>query len=241
VTAAELIDPGLAQYYMQRALDSARANRRNAAIAAFRRAKALTPGMPISPEREADAAISAHQRIVLEAALRAARDYAANDRMDSAMVAYQSLRSREARPGAATAGYWASLGALRAQAGEVDSALALLTRADSLDRFEVQADHLNYLCWFGSLYDRARDVTDACERAVSLKPSPYIVDSRGLARALVGNLAGAIEDFAAYSAAFADTSTAQDVRQRRDWLARLQAGEAPTTIFTPEILAALRN
>src|SRR6185436_9823146 len=61
----------------------------------------------------------------------------------------------------------------------------------------LPAELWNNVCWKGSLLgvDSARAVTHACEIAVKLEPSPGIRDSRAVNRALLGDLAGAIEDF----------------------------------------------
>jgi tetratricopeptide (TPR) repeat protein len=55
------------------------------------------------------------------------------------------------------------------------------------------------LCWWGSLAGMAAEIMDACDRAVALAPENdmFSRDSRGLARALTGNLSGALDDFAA--------------------------------------------
>jgi tetratricopeptide (TPR) repeat protein len=96
----------------------------------------------------------------------------------------------------------------------------------------------NNLCWYGSLTGHAREVMDACERAVALSPNAgYIRDSRGLARALTGDYEGAIEDFQ-YFIRTADGSVEEDER-RRDWILQLQNGENPfddDTLF--ELLTA---
>jgi hypothetical protein len=77
---------------------------------------------------------------------------------------------------------------------------------------------------------------DACETAVALEPKNGIFrDSRGLARALTGNIAGAIEDFQA----FVDwTDNEQKRLQRQRWLDALRAGENP---FTQEEIERLLN
>src|SRR5207245_8515077 len=58
----------------------------------------------------------------------------------------------------------------------------------------------NELCWFGNIHEFATMVRPACEQAIALAPEAskdWYKDSRGLARALTGDTAGAIEDFTA--------------------------------------------
>ena len=92
------------------------------------------------------------------------------------------------------------------------------------------------MCWFGSLLGHAAEVMAACEQAVALAPDHGgIRDSRGLARALTGDVAGAIDDFEAY---VAWTGNDRGRAQRQGWIAALRAGQNP---FTPELLERLRN
>ena len=63
-------------------------------------------------------------------------------------------------------------------------------------------------------------------------------DSRGLARALTGKTAEAIEDFEAY-VKWSDNSAHKAQRQR--WIDDLRAGKPPSAIFTKEVLKQLRN
>ena len=60
-------------------------------------------------------------------------------------------------------------------------------------------------------------------------------DSRGLARALTGDYAGAIADFEAF---VAWTSDDEDRLQRQGWIDALRVGENP---FTPDLLRKLRE
>jgi hypothetical protein len=106
--------------------------------------------------------------------------------------------------------------------------------------FAIDADSWNVLCWFGNLGGQAQNVLDACEQAVKLASNNgEYHDSRGLARALTGDTAGAIEDFNAYimwaqQKQFPDN----EIIRRRDWIATLQSGRNP---FDQATLEALRN
>ena len=91
------------------------------------------------------------------------------------------------------------------------------------------------LCWDGSLDGYASQVMKYCERAVDVAPDdPDIRDGRGLARALAGDIAGAIEDFQFY----VDQSGNQSrIQARQEWILDLKAGINP---FTSEVLEQLR-
>ncbi|MCG3162083.1 MAG: hypothetical protein JMDDDDMK_03312 [Acidobacteria bacterium] len=79
---------------------------------------------------------------------------------------------------------------------------------------------LNGLCWYGSLFGYAGKVKDACHLAVEFDPKfTEITDSRGLVRALTGELPGAIADFEV----FAKTATEPADRvERRRWAEALK-------------------
>jgi hypothetical protein len=123
-----------------------------------------------------------------------------------------------------------------AVSGDVDAAIAAYTEAQQLDpKLEISAFYWNQLGWFGSLHNRASDVLFACEKAVELAESSSLQDTRGLARALTGNLTGAIEDF---EAAINSGELEEEILEKRQrWLEALKSGINP---FTPEELEALR-
>ncbi|MBN4001687.1 pentapeptide repeat-containing protein [Nostoc sp. LPT] len=97
----------------------------------------------------------------------------------------------------------------------------------------------NSICWVGCLHGYAQGVFKICEKAVTLDPdNKASQDSRGLARVLTGDLAGALEDFqAAVDSGALDFSN--DVKQRRlRWIEALKSGNNP---LTPEELEELRQ
>jgi hypothetical protein len=100
----------------------------------------------------------------------------------------------------------------------------------------------NSVCWFGAVDGFADIVLPACDRAVSLAEESAVApyrDSRGVARALGGDRAGAIEDFKFFiSWAKGREASAQEMSQRQAWVATLQSGGNP---FDAETLKALRN
>jgi len=98
------------------------------------------------------------------------------------------------------------------------------------------AVRLNEACWWGSLYGYAAELPKICELAVTLDPkNADYRDSRGLIRALTGNIKGAIEDFQYY----VDRAVDEDKKkQRQGWINALLGGRNP---FTAEELKKLRG
>lgn len=98
----------------------------------------------------------------------------------------------------------------------------------------------NQVCWLGSVDGAARLVLPACERAVALSPDEsQFRDSRGLARALTGDPAGAIDDFGAYVGWTRKSHPESPLIAKREaWIGALRAGTLP---FDAEVLAELRN
>ncbi|NEQ08243.1 MAG: hypothetical protein F6K37_20505 [Moorea sp. SIO4E2] len=123
-----------------------------------------------------------------------------------------------------------------ARKGQLTKALSLYKQAQKLDpNLEISAYDWNSICWFGSLHGYAAEVIDACEKAVAKDPeNGGILDSRGLARALTGDTAGAISDFQAY-VDWSDHDESKEQRQK--WIDELRAGKNP---FTEEVLKSLR-
>lgn len=119
--------------------------------------------------------------------------------------------------------------------GQIEPAISLFNEARVVNPFfQIGANAWNQLCWYGSLRGYAADVLEACDTAVSLAPENLnILDSRGLARALTGDTAGAIDDFKAFV-----EQTDDEVRkfQRQGWIDSLNDGENP---FTPDVLRLL--
>jgi len=124
-----------------------------------------------------------------------------------------------------------------AQQGMIKDAMAAYTNARSLNStFTISAPSWNTLYWLGTLWGYDANVMTAYgERAVALAPdNGNFRDSRGVARALIGDFAGAIADFESF---VAWTSDDQARAQRQEWIDALRAGENP---FTPELLKTLR-
>ncbi|MEM1171852.1 MAG: hypothetical protein AAGJ08_22915, partial [Cyanobacteria bacterium P01_H01_bin.35] len=119
--------------------------------------------------------------------------------------------------------------------GEIDEAINLFNEAKKIDlELEVSASNWNYICWYGSLYNQAKEAMFACEKAVKLAPKDGgIIGSRGLARALTGDFPGAIQDFEAF---IKWTEDDELKAQRQGWVDALKKGENP---FTEEVLEKL--
>jgi WD40 repeat protein len=136
----------------------------------------------------------------------------------------------------------ADLAHARQAAGQADEAKAIIQQ--ELDTVVATKDDgpNNTLCWLGSVDGFATLVMPACERAVAVAPADRVAgerDSRGLARALTGNTAGAIEDFQA----FVDWSKSHDLydsmgKEREGWIASLRQGKNP---FDQKTLDSLRT
>jgi hypothetical protein len=102
----------------------------------------------------------------------------------------------------------------------------------------------NYACWYGATDGPhfAEIVLPACERAVELASEVdrgFYQDSRGLARALTGDISGAIEDFELFLEWSKDRDWLGDLAAKREvWVDELKAGENP---FDAATLAELRR
>ncbi len=147
--------------------------------------------------------------------------------------------------------------------GEVEQGIAAYREAQKLNpKLEISANSWNVICWHGSIWGYLKgnlqeykaDVIDACDKAVAATPEDQswnVRRSRGLARAMTGNSAGAIKDLEESKDGFQDwfvkntPTVAKDipveklfnyVNQRHRWVNALKAGKKP---FTPEEIRKL--
>ena len=122
--------------------------------------------------------------------------------------------------------------------GNLTAAAQDYTKAIELDPEYISA--YNNLCWCRSLLEQANEAIAACERAVELAPDDgSLRDARGLARAVLGDYRGAIEDFEF----FVDWSKVNGQYNqygpiREAWITELKAGRNP---FDQATLEKLRN
>ncbi|WP_375507198.1 hypothetical protein [uncultured Nostoc sp.] len=124
--------------------------------------------------------------------------------------------------------------------GKIKEAQEAFKQAQIFDpSLRKSAEFQNSICWVGCLHGYAEGVFKICEKVVTLdSDNKACQDSRGLARVLTGDLAGALEDFqAAVNSGALDYLN--DVKQRRlRWIEALKAGNNP---LTPEELEKLRQ
>lgn len=138
------------------------------------------------------------------------------------------------------------------RAGEADAAalagdrvLAERLFAQAVSAVREARDHRasNTVCWLGSANRYAQLVLPACEQAVELAPDArrraLYGDSRGLARALTGDIAGATKDFsAAVEHMKHDSGFGPEYWKLREaWIAALKDGRDP---FDDAMLKSLR-
>ncbi|MFZ4661063.1 MAG: CHAT domain-containing protein [Caldilineaceae bacterium] len=128
-----------------------------------------------------------------------------------------------------------------ARSDEITDSLTAIDQALQLDpAVEIDSDTWNAICWNGALAGLAVQVLDACEKAVAVSQNDGgIRDSRGLARALTGDIEGAIADFA-FAVTWAEAVDYDEafIGSRQQYVKALKAGRNP---FTPTELARLRN
>ena len=115
---------------------------------------------------------------------------------------------------------------LRAAEKDPAEATRSLEFAKHLATVSSSAQIPNSVCWWGTLYGLAEEVYSTCETAVRRRPDASTYrDSRGVARAVLGDLEGAAEDF---EALVADDKVEKATRDlRKEWLESLRAGRNP--------------
>jgi tetratricopeptide (TPR) repeat protein len=129
----------------------------------------------------------------------------------------------------------------QAQQGQISAAKAAYNQAQQLSPdYVIGAGYWNKLCRNGVVWGHVKDVLDACGRAVAQAPDTGDYrDSRGLMRVLIGDTAGAIEDFQAYIDWANRTNTQANkaaIAERERWIAALRAGRKPIDAATLEAL-----
>ena len=205
------------------------------AIALLQQALQLDPDFKLAPEVEA--------KSVAAAALREkGRNLAKDADVAGALGLFQ--QALQLNPGLildpqAEARRFAAQGLIEkgerlVREGKVQEALAAYTAGQEVySLLKVSGYSWFALCWFGSLWGHVADVMEACEQSAIVNAGHR--EARGLARALTGNVNGAIDDFQA----FVDwTKHKKEKALVQRWLVALRAGQNP---FTPEELETLRH
>ncbi len=106
-------------------------------------------------------------------------------------------------------------------------------------QFAVADQTWNLICWQGCLDGQAVVVRTAGDAALRLDPSnPSIRDTRGLVRAMTGDVPGAIRDFE-YFVIHTDLESERSLRQA--WLERLRKGDSPADVFNSDALEELKR
>jgi hypothetical protein len=116
--------------------------------------------------------------------------------------------------------------------GDVDRKLDAMKLADGQENDLVYRSpvYLNNLCWFGTLWGRAKDVITYCRKAQEIsKGDINIGDSLALAlsEADRGNGPEAISLFERYISA--PVSSDEEKKKRHEWIVRIRAGNRPLT------------
>ena len=101
-----------------------------------------------------------------------------------------------------------------------------------------------HICWVGTIYSHASEALDACDKIVEFEPEPgRFRGIRGMARAMNSDFEGAIEDFEANIDWINNDKTKTKYTQesldklrqlRKSWIDELRAGKNPIKSLKPE-------
>ncbi|NEQ73194.1 MAG: hypothetical protein F6K23_08965 [Okeania sp. SIO2C9] len=215
----------------------AREGKVNEAVVTFKKALTWNPDLNLKPKVLAESLFKAEklmEEVIAEATVEKYEEAIAKLDELAFMPTLQNIAKAKARYQAVNG--FLDKGKELVKEGKVKEAINSYKQAEKIYSTQIPANNWGTLCWYGSLYNKAADVMFACEKAVTLDPeNGSIVDSRGLARALTGDLKGAIADFQVY---VEWTDGEKKKAQRQKWIEALQAGENP---LTDEVLESLRN
>jgi tetratricopeptide (TPR) repeat protein len=219
-----------------RAEDLARQGNIEEATRFFTRAKSYSPSLKLDPQARA-------HHLYAVALYEYGREQAQEGNVTEAITKFQQAKTysptmnldpqQEAWQLAAEK-YLAD-GKEFAQQGNIQEALAYFTDVHTYAPAKISASAWNNLCWWGSLWNQSSDdILAACNHAVRLAPqNGNIRESRGVARALQGDYAGAIEDLT-----YAREHGSGNQARLDAWIAALEAGQNP---FDTPTLRELRE
>ena len=212
------------------------------AIAHFSKAKKLDPTLTIEPEQES-------RKIAADGLVNKAKQSARKgDRAVAVKLFAQAKRlnpSLDLQPEqeadkAFARGLIGRTPRILKESGDVKTVRRFFTEATRLDpSLEITAENWDTLCWYGSLWGHAAEVLDACDKSVSLAPrEERYREARGVARALVGDYPGALEDLRVYVKQSQGSGYQKaDFRVHEDWIQKLEANQNP---FDAKTLKELR-
>ncbi len=200
----------------------------------FKQAQQLDPefyaALEVDPETQA-------KEIVVPMLLQEAENRAQQADLPGAIAKFKQAKNidpdlsfePEIKAKEIVAATWINQAAASIRQGDLELAWKHYQQARELDPELAKASvwDLNTICWYGNLQGYATQVMNACEMAVKREPNHGGVrDSRGVARVLTGNYAGAISDFEAYIN-WSDNEVEKN--QRQGWVDALRQGKNPLT------------
>ena len=229
-----------AEVLVEKGRSLAKADDVDSAIVSFRKALELDPTIGFDPEAET-------KRLAAEVLVEKGQGLAKAGDVDSAIVSLQKALERNPRlffdrqvkGGKLPTEVLIDAGRQLVIQGKVKEAISAYAGAERIDpTLKISAESWNSLCWFASLWGYAADVViNACELAVAPDLEKWFFrDSRGVARAMTGNIEGAIEDFKAF---IDGTDNVEMKSQRQRWVDALYAGEKNP--ITPEDIKIMFN
>ena len=234
----DFLKPLLASAAMEQGTSAAIRGDLETARTRFRDANALSPSLHLDPQQEASRIAQARVQVLVT---QANQHYA----LGKFELALGSLGEAE-KLDASAAHRLALAGLLGvdadslARAGRLPAAIEVMNLAVQRDSTQVLNSQLNSVCWFGAIRKLASQVIVFCNRAVVMDSTVTgIRDSRGVARALSGDVPGAIVDFQAYVGDARNPAPSRE--RRRSWVAALKRGTPVATIFSDQVLAGLLN
>ncbi len=217
----------------------ARMGRVDEAIVKFQAALALDPSLPVKPENDAKVLAAATYRTQ-------GRQLVFDGNIDAALAHFeQATKLDPARTG--LPGHEVLVVLKEAirwfndKNDDKNDAAQRIGQALALAQPQLlnSAADWHTLCRWGSLYGFAEQVVNgACQWAIAAATADQLAalrDSRGLARALTGDVAGAVADFKFYVQQVGGNAS------HERWIERLAASEDPETIFNYETLEVLKN
>jgi WD40 repeat protein len=156
--------------------------------------------------------------------------------IQGAMKQFQQAQKLSANiqvPAEEEVGWWAAGGLVEsgeklAREGQIEEAVQAYRKAQQLKpTWKLYADSWHTLCWSGIRHQEVAQVMDACERAVALAPKEgAFLESRAIAKALMKDYPGAIEDL---QTSLGRSNSDEEKQERQRWIDALKKSENPFT------------